>query len=105
MRTQSYCPISVKVSRSSFVVTHPIQVKAQDIELCGGSNDAVPRELVNPETSELIQVTKFYYANAETKGMKKEDSRSFIDKRGNEYIMDYHGWVTPKPAEEEKAGE
>lgn len=82
-----------------------IQVKAQDIELCGGSNDAVPRELVNPDTSELIQITKFYYANAETKGMKREDSRSFIDKRGNEYIMDYHGWVTPKPAETEKAGE
>lgn len=82
-----------------------VQINAQEVELCGGTADAVPRELVNPETSELIQVQKYYWVNVKTKGMKKEDYRELIDKRGNRFILDYHGFVLPAHDQTNEAGE
>lgn len=74
-----------------------IQINALEIELCGGSNDAVPRELINPETSEIYATQKMYWTPDGWKGMKKEQLKKLIDKHGMGYIMDYHGFVVPEP--------
>lgn len=82
-----------------------VTIKAQEVELCGGSSDDVPRQLVDPETAQLLDVTKYYWCNRETKGMKKEDTRELIDKRGNRFKMDYHGFVFPVVDETQESGQ
>lgn len=81
-----------------------IQINAQEIELCGGIIDDVPRELINPATSQVTPVQRLYWTNHETKGMKKEDTLELIDKKGHVYQMDYHGFVKPVQEPEQEAG-
>lgn len=71
-----------------------IQINALEVELCGGSNDSVPRELINPSTSEILQVQRLYWTPDFKKGMKKEDTLELIDKKGNQFMMDYHGFIS-----------
>lgn len=72
-----------------------LQIAVSEIELCGGNNDTVPRQLVDPDTGALYDTQKFYWCNAATKGMKKEDTKPLTDVRGGQYMMDYRGFVAP----------
>lgn len=72
-----------------------IQVNATEVELCGGTYDDVPREVINPDTSEVYKVTKLYWTADGWKGMKKDDTKQLIDKRGLSFKMDYHGFIIP----------
>lgn len=72
-----------------------VTVKVQEIELLGGQTDAVPRRIVDPETSELVDVTKYYWCPADTKKMKKDELRLMLDERGNQYQMNKQGFVAP----------
>lgn len=76
-----------------------IQCSATEIELCGGVAELVPRQLVEPETGTLIDTTKYYWCNADTKGMKNSDTKLLIDTRGNQYLMDKRGFVAPITAQ------
>lgn len=76
---------------------------AREIELCGGVSDTVPRQLIIPETSEIVNVSKFYWCDCKTKGMGKNDRRELIDTRGNQYVMDFHGFVAPVMPEVEES--
>lgn len=78
-----------------------IQCSATEIELCGGVAELVPRQLIEPETGNLVDTTKYYWCNAETKGMKANDTKLLIDIRGGQYMMDKRGFVAPiqTPAE------
>lgn len=78
-----------------------IQCSATEIELCGGVAELVPRQLIEPETGSLIDTTKYYWCNAETKGMKNNDTKLLIDTRGNQYLMDKRGFVAPVPAQDD----
>ena len=82
-----------------------LQVNVTEIELCGGNNDEVPRQIVDPENGQLFDVDKYYWTNAPTKGMKKEDYKDMIDVRGNRYKMDYHGFVIRIPENNEEQNE
>lgn len=82
-----------------------IQCAATEIELCGGVAEAVPRQLVEPETGNLVDTTKYYWCNAETKGMKANDTKLLIDTRGNQYLMDKRGFVAPIPAQDDSQPE
>lgn len=76
-----------------------IKISVMEIELCGGVAELVPRQLVEPATGALVDVTKYYWCNAVTKGMKVADHRELIDVRGNRYLMDGRGFVIPMPAD------
>lgn len=82
-----------------------IQVAATEVELCGGQAEAVPRQLIEPETGALVDVTKYYWCNAETKGMKAADTRMLLDTRANQYLMNNKGFVAPMPQQEETQDE
>ena len=82
-----------------------LQVNVTEIELCGGNNDEVPRQIVDPENGQLFDVDKYYWTNAPTKGMKKEDFKDMIDVRGNRYKMDYRGFVVRIPENNEEQTE
>ena len=83
-----------------------LQVSVQEIELCGGNNDTVPRQIIDPENGAIFDTAKYYWCNAPTKGMKKDDLKLMVDARGNQYAMNNQGFVAPVPeqAEEEYEG-
>lgn len=82
-----------------------IQCAATEIELCGGVAEAVPRQLIEPETGVLIDTTKYYWCNADTKKMKSSETKLLIDTRGNQYLMDKRGFVAPMPAQGDSQSE
>lgn len=79
-------------------------IHVQRIELCGGSSDDVPREIIDPDTSTIYNPQKYYWINFDTKGMKKDELKEFIDVRGRRFVMNKQGFVAPmqeeQPAEE-----
>ena len=72
-----------------------LQVSVTEVELCGGNNDSVPRQLIDPATGALYDTTKYYWCNGDTKGMKANDTKPLLDSRGNDYIMNNKGFVAP----------
>lgn len=65
-------------------------IRVQRIELLGGKVDPIPRELIDQD-AQIHRVNKFY--NVE--GIKKPCQ--MVDKHGNVYDLDKHGWVSPHP--------
>lgn len=82
-----------------------LQVSVQEIELCGGNNDTVPRQIIDPENGAIFDTAKYYWCNAPTKGMKKEDLKLMVDARGNQYAMNNQGFVAPVPEQTEEETE
>ena len=82
-----------------------IQVNAMEIELCGGSSDDVPRELINPDTSEVYRTTKYYWSGEAGKGLKKGAFRKLIDKHGNEFVADHQGFIIPEQSTQSEESE
>lgn len=78
-----------------------ITIWASDIELCGGSADDVPKQLIVPDTGQLVDISKHYWANVDTKGMKKDESRQLVDTKGNNYAMNSGGFVVRCPEAKE----
>lgn len=74
-----------------------LKCAVQEVELLGGNNDEVPRQLVIPETGALVDVTKHYWVNVDTKGMKKNDIFQLMDTKGRNYLMNKTGFVVPAP--------
>ena len=72
-----------------------LTINATEIELCGGSSDVVPRQLVIPETGDIVDVAKYYQANVDTSKWKKDDTGFLVDKAGNQYELRKGGWVAP----------
>lgn len=72
-----------------------LTINATEIELCGGSSDVVPRQLVIPETGDIVDVAKYYQANVDTSKWKKDDTGYLVDKSGNQYELRKGGWVAP----------
>lgn len=73
-----------------------MKIAAQEIELCGGSSDDVPRQLIDPANGALYDVTKYYWCNMDTKQLKKDEYRVLVDNHGGEYAQNKQGFVVPK---------
>lgn len=78
-----------------------LRVSAWEIELCGGTSDEVPRQLIDPSNGQIFDVSKHYWVNKATEGMKENEYVELIDKGGRAFIMNYAGFVAPaqEPAE------
>lgn len=72
-----------------------LQVSAWEIELCGGQSDDVPRQLIDPSNGALFDVTKHYWCNRSTEGMKQDEFVELVDRKGHSYMMNYGGFVIP----------
>ena len=72
-----------------------MSVAAQEIELCGGNSELVPKQLILPDTGAIVDVAKFYCANVDTSKWKKEDTGYLVDMKGNQYSLVKGGWVQP----------
>lgn len=82
-----------------------LTIAAMEIELCGGASDDVPRQLIDPNTGALVDVSKWYWCSVDTKAMKKDEVRELIDKNGTIYEMAKNGFVKPKAIEQPQADE
>lgn len=72
-----------------------ITVSVREIELVGGSGDDVPRQLIDPNTGALLEVSKHYWINRDNKDMKNDDTMMLVDQKGNNYLMSKDGFVKP----------
>ena len=72
-----------------------LQVSAWEIELCGGQSDDVPRQLIDPSNGQLFDVTKHYWCNRSTEGMKQDEYVELVDRKGHSFMMNYGGFVVP----------
>lgn len=85
-----------------------LKIAANEVELCGGQSDEVPRQLVIPESGQLLDVTKYYWCNADTSKLKKDETAILYDTKGKSYMVNKAGFVVPypelneAPAEEKK---
>lgn len=96
---RGYLSTRVFSSKKDRMMKAGLKIAATEIELCGGSSELVPRELIDPETNEVITITKWYWGDTDNKSMKKDDLRLLIDRQGREYGMNKAGFVQPKPEE------
>lgn len=76
-----------------------LKINATEVELCGGSVDDVPRQLVVPETGALLDVTKNYWCNADTSKLKKDETYMLFDTKGRQYMVNKAGFVAPCPTD------
>lgn len=65
-----------------------VDLHVLSVELAGGSSDDVPRKLVDPHTSEIIDVQKLYWTN-----QVKETVLYGV--RGGSYQVDKKGFILP----------
>lgn len=77
-----------------------LNIAVSEVELCGGSSELVPRQLILPETGQLVDVTKHYWCPLDTKKLKADERVLLIDQRGNSYAMIKGGWIAPVTPEE-----
>lgn len=75
-------------------------IHVNTIELCGGSSEAVPRQLIDPSSGQIFDVQKYYWVNRDNKSMKKDEFYTLIDTKGKQYSMSKGGFVTPVQGEE-----
>lgn len=73
-----------------------LTIIASEIELCGGSSDEVPRELIAPEDGHIFHVAKYYQSDIDTSKWKKEDQAILVDRQAHRYIVVKGGWVAPE---------
>lgn len=99
---RGYLSTRVYSSKKDRQMKAGLKLAVSEIELCGGSSDAVPRELIDPETAATIQVSKWYWADFDTKGMKKDDLKLWVDRQGREYGMNKQGFILPRPEDTEE---
>lgn len=70
-------------------------IHVMNIELVGAQPDAVPRQLIVPETGQLVDVQKFYHGNLDVSKLKDGECIYLIDRQGRYYEIEKHGWVKP----------
>ena len=99
---RGYLSTRVYSSKKDRQMKAGVSIAATEIELCGGSSELVPRQLIDPSDNKIYEVTKWYWIDADTKSMKKDDLRLLIDKAGNEYGMNKGGFVLPRPEENQE---
>ena len=80
-----------------------LQIAATEIELCGGQSEAVPRQLIIPETGAIVDVVKYYQASIDTSKMKKDEVGFLVDTKGGQYDYVKGGWVAPHVEQEPEA--
>lgn len=72
-----------------------LQVSAWEIELCGGVSEDVPRQLIDPSSGALFDVSKYYWCNKSVEGMKADEYVELVDQKGHRFLMNYGGFVQP----------
>lgn len=100
-----YGNVSLRVysSKKDRMMKAGATIHVLSIELCGGTSDDVPRQLVDPETGMVFDVTKHYWVGRDNSKMKKDEIYCLVDMRGRQYNMTKAGFVVPVQVSDEIA--
>ena len=92
-----YGNVSLRVysSKKDRMMKAGATIHVLSIELCGGSSDDVPRELIDPETAMVFKTNKYYWVNRDNYKMKKDEIITLVDAKGRPYKMNKQGLVIP----------
>ena len=92
-----YGNVSLRVysSKKDRMMKAGATIHVLSIDLCGGSSDDVPRELIDPETAMVFQTNKYYWVNRDNSKMKKDEMFTLVDAKGRPYQMNKQGFVIP----------
>jgi len=82
-----------------------VTIAAYEVELCGGSGDEVPKQLIIPQSGVIVDVDKMYFANVDTSKWKKDDLGELVDQKGRSYQLHKGGRVLPATNQNEDAHE
>lgn len=74
-----------------------LRISATEIELCGGTSDDVPRQIIDPSNGQIFDVSKHFWCNHPLEGLKQDEYIELIDKGGRSYLMNATGFVIPAP--------
>lgn len=77
-----------------------LTVHVNTIELCGGSSELVPRQLIDPYNGRIFEVMKYYWVNRDNNSMEKDENYTLVDTKGKQYLMSKGGFVSPLQVEE-----
>lgn len=98
--------LRVYSSKKDRMMKAGMTIHVNTIELCGGSSESVPRQLIDPDNGMVFDVQKYYWVNRDNKSMKKGESYVLVDTKGNQYSMSKGGFVVPlQEQNQENAGE
>lgn len=104
-----YGNVSLRVysSKKDRMMKAGATIHVLSIELCGGSSDDVPRQVIDPATGQVFDVTKHYWCGRDNSKMKKEELYQLVDTKGRAYNMNKAGFVVPVqvPAGSEESAE
>ena len=100
-----YGNVSLRVysSKKDRMMKAGATIHVLSIELCGGSSDDVPRELIDPETAMVFQTSKYYWVNRDNSKMKKDEMFTLVDAKGRPYTMNKQGFVIPSQISQDDA--
>ena len=100
-----YGNVSLRVysSKKDRMMKAGATIHVLSIELCGGSSDDVPRELIDPETAMVFQTNKYYWVNRDNSKMKKDEMFTLVDAKGRPYQMNKQGFVIPAQVPQDTA--
>lgn len=100
-----YGNVSLRVysSKKDRMMKAGATIHVLSIELCGGSSDDVPRELIDPETAMVFQTNKYYWVNRDNSKMKKDEMFTLVDTKGRPYQMNKQGFVIPAQVPQDTA--
>lgn len=87
--------LRVYSSKKDRMMKAGLSINVLEVELCGGSSDDVPRQLIVPETGAIVNVDKWYHVPMDTKHFKKDDIGVLVDQRGRQYLFNKACWVIP----------
>lgn len=92
-----YGNVSLRVysSKKDRMMKAGATIHVLSIELCGGSSDDVPRQLIDPATSEIFDITKHYWCGRDNSKMKRDELYQLVDQRGRVFNMNKQGFVVP----------
>lgn len=86
--------LRVYSSKKDRMMKAGMTIHVSTIELCGGSSDEVPRQLIDPNTGQVWPTQKFYWVNRPMTDLMEGESLVMIDSRGNEFSVTAAGWVS-----------
>lgn len=97
-----YGNLSLRVysSKKDRIMKAGATIHVLSIELCGGTSDDVPRQLIDPTSGQIFDVTKHYWVNRDNSKMKKDELYTLVDQRGRQFNMNKAGFVVPVPVQE-----
>lgn len=69
------------------------QCSVSEVELVSSKPSEIPRQLMDPETAEVFEVTPFYFVMAESARKAKDGDRVLVDKRMSQFAVGVNGVV------------